>query len=444
MRRPDFPLDIFPRRLQGSMKKIAEAYSVNVEPVAVAMMTILSAAAGNTTRVMPKQGWAEPVFLWSMIIGPSGSGKTPFVAKLLEWIHSKQAQAYEVYKTHLDEYEQKVMRVANKNAVLRRPQLLKHIVSDITIESLAMSMEVQPRGLLSYQDELSGWLLSHDQYRSKGADRQKYLELWNCNPWLKDRVSGSQFIRSTGCALLGGIQPLVMPRIFQEDAFIDGLLPRFLFTTLVEQPYSSASVTIADIHDWNTLLVRFYQMPLTFREDHSIQHRVIPFTKDAHEIFSRFVNESRAKKHGLMQVFIPKLISYTVRISGILHLLREGEKDEIDADVIKDSIKVTDYFVAQAKELLGHYGSSQHQRSESREPLVDALKASKGHVKGGRLSLKLVAQEFNLRLPKELQQSNQAVAYSIIELGLRTRIAAGHSFVIWDTDAIERLFNSTN
>ena len=444
MKQPEFPLDIFPGKLQGSMRRIADAYAVNVDPVAVAMMTILSAAAGNTMRVLPKEGWAEPLFLWSMIIGPSGSGKTPFMSKLLEGVHSKQARAYEAYKRQLDNYEQKVVRLANKNAVLRRPQLVNHIVSDITIESLALSMEIQPRGLLSYQDELSGWLLSHDQYRTKGADRQKYLELWNCNPWLKGRVSGSQFIRNTGCALIGGIQPLIIPRIFREDSFVDGLLPRFLFTTLADQPYSDKIAAASDIQDWNALLARFYDIPLAFQEsDQSIQHRIIPFTKDAHDIFTRFVNESKASRRGLMQVFMPKLVSYAVRISGILHLLRNRDGEKIGTDVIKDSIRAAYYFTAQVRELLSYYGGpKQPQQAKAKERLIEVLKALRGHVKRGRIRLGLVVAEFNRHLPEELRQSHQNVAYLIKKLGLQTKSAAGYSYVVWDPTVVEELFKN--
>jgi len=438
----EFPIDIFPGRLQLSMKKMAEAYSVNVDPVAVAMITILSAAIGNTTRVLPKKGWLEPVFLWSVIIGPSGSGKTPFVTKLLENLYRRQSQAYQVYQGQMQGYERRVMRVTNRNAVIRRPQLLRYIVSDITIESLALAMEGQPRGILSYQDELSGWILSHDQYRARGGDRQKYLELWNCNPWMKDRVSGSQFIRNTGCALLGGIQPLVLPRVFQEDSFVDGLLPRFIFTSLSERPYSDLAITDEDMYEWNSLLHYCYQIALVRDEqEDAIRYRIIPFSPDAHHIFAKFTNELKDRQQGILQVFIPKLISYAVRLAGILYILRDTKEENINVDAIKDSIKLVDYFLGQVKGILGLYGKGGSQYSEQDERLISVLKVLKEKVANGELSIDMIAQEFNKDIPGELRLTNQLVAYKLLNMGLKTRITKGHSYVAWEQSAIEKLFS---
>ena len=65
------------------MNKMAKAYAINIEPVGVAMLTVISSAIGNTIRISPKKGWVEPPFLWTAIIGPSGSGKTPFTNNFL-------------------------------------------------------------------------------------------------------------------------------------------------------------------------------------------------------------------------------------------------------------------------------------------------------------------------------------------------------------------------
>jgi len=135
----------------------------------------------------------NPPFIWNISIGPSGSGKTPFTERLLKPVYDLQNGVANCKKDSNN---------LCKGSVL---QIFKHyIVSDITVEALGKVMNETPRGILVHHDELSGFIKSHDQYKAKGNDRQKYIELWGCKPWKRDRVSsGTTYIRNTGCSILG-------------------------------------------------------------------------------------------------------------------------------------------------------------------------------------------------------------------------------------------------
>ena len=67
------------------------------------------------------------------------------------------------------------------------------IVSDITIEALAMLLEENPRGLGVARDELSGWLASFNQYKGgKGADASQWLELYRAGVLIVDRKTAER------------------------------------------------------------------------------------------------------------------------------------------------------------------------------------------------------------------------------------------------------------
>ena len=433
----EFPKNIFSKSLVATIEKIATAYGTNFEPVAVSMISILSAAIGNVVRVSPKEGWSEAVFIWAIVIGNSGSGKTPMVNKLLSYLYARQSESYQIYKEQMDEYEKKMMRVSNRTAEFRKPQLIRFMVSDITIESLASAMEFQPRGILSYQEELAGWFKNHDKY--KGGDKERYLNLWSCSPWLRDRVKSSQFIRNTGLSLLGGIQPRVLPNVFQDDSFINGIFPRFLLTTLVAQPYSKLVITDEGMSEWNNLIRDCYCMPLQ-KDGDNIHYRVIKFSPGAHDIFADFSNELKEKRQGLLEVFVPKLISYTVRISGILHILRGTKDKDINVDVIRDSINLIFYFFGQVKDVLALYGEKSSQYSEQEIRLISILKLLEEKVADGLLSVDNITQEFNKGRQDRLCLDNQKIAYRLIDLGFRTRRTRGYSYLVWEQKVVEKLF----
>ena len=92
---------------------------------------------------------------------------------------------------------------------------------DTTIEALADVFEGQPRGVLIHQGRTFRARTGYESYKNgKGSDRQHILELFNCDPW-EDKIGNrvqSRF-RITGASIVGGLQPQIMPKIFDQDSF---------------------------------------------------------------------------------------------------------------------------------------------------------------------------------------------------------------------------------
>jgi len=84
-----------------------------------------------------------------------------------------------------------------------------------------------PRGLLVYRDELSGWIASLDRADRPG-DRAFFLEAWQgSGSHYVDRIGrGSQYVPALAASVLGGIQPCKLEPLVSGSAG-DGFLPRF-------------------------------------------------------------------------------------------------------------------------------------------------------------------------------------------------------------------------
>lgn len=453
----DFPLDVLPNDLKVFILRMAKAYNVLPDAVVVMVLTILSSAIGNSVRISPKYGWLEPPFLWSSIVGVSGSGKSPLQNKLVETINELQDKVLKVYLEELKQYEikestyQKSQRGKGDSTVVKpeKPKLIHYYTTDITLEALADILKTSPRGLVILQDELAGLIKGLNQYKGgKGNDAQKYLELWNCKPLKIDRVKSEscKYVFDTGCSILGGIQTLVLPSVFTAESFINGLIPRFLFSRLnVSQSDSTAdSMSSNDMGYWTGLVNKLYDKPLNRNKDtERNQPTVLTFTDSSLKIYLLWVNDLKRKSKYLPeqhQVFVPKFTSYVVRISGILQVLR-GSGNAITPDVVEDAIKIVKYFMGQAMSIIKEYGGG-IRLSELERDVVKCLLELKEVVKNGKLRTSLITDSLNKKIPEVMNQTNQGVAIILKKLGLETKPTAGFSYLIWEEDKLSKLFLS--
>lgn len=205
-----FPFDVFSEELQNLIDKISHCYQVEPSMVASVMLPLVGGAIGNAIRVSPKKGWNESPFIWMAIIAETGHGKSPIIKALTKPIIHAQGEAQQEYQDELADYEAdlKKFNCLNKNEQASqktptKPILRHYMVSDSTVEALGSVFEVTPRGVNIIWDELSGWLNSLNQYKTKaGNDRQHFLSLWNPEPWKIDRkITGSKFIQNTGATV---------------------------------------------------------------------------------------------------------------------------------------------------------------------------------------------------------------------------------------------------
>ncbi|NUO10027.1 MAG: DUF3987 domain-containing protein [Candidatus Brocadia sp.] len=453
----DFPIEIIPPELKKFIIKVALAIDIGTEVVASIAMSILSSCIGNSIRVSPKQGYDVPPFMWTGVVLPPGSGKTPLIDTLSKPIRKIQSDAYQKYKQQMKEYKAALRNFKKDENIGEEPEepvLEQYYTSDTTVEALADVFEHKPRGILNLQDELSSLILGMNQYKGGGNDRQHYLELFNCNSWKINRKSGSRFIPNTGTAIVGGIQPEVVPLVFGDNSFRDGFIHRFIFVCPDVRPmkFNRNCIRQDDSNYWENLIHWCYNIPLVVGEDGFVKSEIIRLNEEALGIWELFYNECGQLLTVMpvkIQGFIPKLILYSLKFMGILHVIKKFHNnavpDVIDHKITENSIILTKYFFGQVGKLLKLY-EKKDARKEYYTRIIHAIHSLQGKTTNGKLELQAILDTYNYRLPKELHLTSAGLS-SILrnELGLNTKISTGgYSFLIWEELKLKKLFKATS
>ena len=194
------------------LERAARGAGVTPDHVIVPLLSIASSLIGNARRVRASRSWSEPMSLWSCIVGYSGSGKTPGIdvsrralariersrkssVKELRIAHEQKATAAKAavkkWRTEVQEAVDKGLPPPGKPAGIDDPGPFvapRFCVSDVTIERLAVLIEVRPRGMLLVIDELAGLFANMTRYNSGGSDREFWLEAWNGGHHVVERL----------------------------------------------------------------------------------------------------------------------------------------------------------------------------------------------------------------------------------------------------------------
>lgn len=350
---PAFPTDTLPPLLQELVLKGSKALFCPPEYLGASALAILGAALGRDVHVRITETWKERGAIWVAIVGNPGDAKSPAIGPLL-------APVIE---------EQKRMRRQYEGAVARERELGKDgrpgevpcdkvLVSDATIEALQRVLQDNPKGVLMHQDELSGWVRSLCAYKGGlGADRQHWLSIWSNNTTSIDRKGGSRggmLLENPFVGIVGGIQPGVLHEIGAGRE--DGLVERFLFAR-----GSSREVTgmIWDGLDAD-LLAKWAGLWRRLRSGNDLRSivgmgREVTLDDEAKAVWEPWYVDVRNPKNvpESLHATWAKMPAQCMRIALILSQAGpDGAEPEVSADTLRRAIRLTEYFMGQARLLL--------------------------------------------------------------------------------------------
>lgn len=388
---PPLPVgQIFPPATAKWIETTAESVGAPADYVAVGLLGVLAGMSGAGVLIQATPEWGEPLVLWLAAIGAPSTGKTPALSaarRCIEVIETdaqtgdderrrehqaREASAKLAKDAWLDEVE-----TAHKNgtppplppADSKAPSPFvptQMLIGDATLESIADIVEGNPRGVVSWHDELAAWLQSFSRY-SSGSNRPAWLEGWSAGPVRINRKSRSEplQLRKLPLSVVGTIQPdRLREALTGAD---DGLPARFLYTWPDAPPFKALADRRAPQSEG--MLQRLRRIAAaTGTVDQPLALGLAP---DAFALFDAFAREhhGEAADHiGLASGWYGKGPGTVLRLAGALHLLREAEAaGPIGASIDAEAIRLAagfwgNYFLPHAMAAFSVAGLSEKER----------------------------------------------------------------------------------
>jgi len=246
--------DALPAGWEAWIAAEAAARAGPADYVAAGLTGAASGWIGNARRIAATDDWIEGVVLWFADIGAPSTSKTPTLRPMIEASRMLEREAEPAWREALSKHERdaeaaravdkkwrELMRdAANDNGELPerpldadeppRPTRPRVVTMDVSTEELQQILAETPRGLFHVRDELAGWLGSFDRYGGKGSDRAFYLECWNGDAFVCDRVryhDAPLRIERASLAIVGGIVPERLRDVLADVD--DGLAARLIY-----------------------------------------------------------------------------------------------------------------------------------------------------------------------------------------------------------------------
>lgn len=337
-----FPIEHLPDPLCSYTRAASKAIGCDLTYLVLPLLTVCGAMLGNRFRARVKDGWLEPPVIWTALVGESGSMKTPALFAILEPLYALQEsmienyqEAYQAYKIDHDNYLRQYAKFKTGKGTApecpTEPLLKQLIVSDATIEALAMILMRNPNGVLLVCDELGGWISSFDRYTQGkgGSDASHWLSTFGAKPLVMDRKTGpipQGYVPSAAVCITGGIQPGTMQSALGQQHRSNGLLARFLPASPPRQvkQWREEGITPRDkaiLADLVTRLMDF--VPKECVAGHEPYE--IPLDRNAKKIWCTFYNQhsqEQAMFTGDLAAAWSKLEYYAPRLALIFWAIR--------------------------------------------------------------------------------------------------------------------------
>ena len=357
-----FPVSIFPAKIQRIIKEVHECHSFPTDYISAAILTALAVGIGNTHLAQMKQGWLESPILYMALIGRPGANKSHPLSFAMKPFLDYDYEQNKLFEEQYSKFEEKMCmsrkeRIENgEDGFPQEPVRKRFLVSDVTPEGLSYIHAQNKRGLCLWTDELSAWFKNFNRYNN-GSEEQFWLSVFSAKTTISDRRSSksSIFIKRPYISVIGTIQKKILSELAKGERSSNGFIDRILFVMPNLQQkarWSDRELPENIERDWQAIIQHLIDMECPINEQQEIEPHVLSFTEEAkarlYEWQHHFSEQCDNETNDTIVSIYCKLEIYIIRFCLIIQLARwtcgECDKEAIDLLSVERAIRLTEYF----------------------------------------------------------------------------------------------------
>ena len=346
----EFPVSIFPNRIQRIIREVHECHSYPTDYIAASILTAIAVGIGNTHLVQIKQGWQESPILYMALIGRPGANKSHPLSFAMKPFLDFDYQQNQEYEKAYAEYERQMSMSRKERTECGyeqfplEPVRRRFLVSDVTPEGLSLIHAQNKRGLCLWADELSAWFKNFNRYNN-GSEEQFWLSVFSAKTTISDRKSAksSIFIKRPYISVIGTIQKKIIGELAKGERSSNGFIDRILFVmpNLQQKARWNDKELPANIEqEWHTIIEKLIHLECNYNDKREVEPYILHFDEEARKRLYEWQHHfselcDREGNDTIVSIYC-KLEIYIIRFCLVIQLARWtcGECDKTYIDLL--------------------------------------------------------------------------------------------------------------
>jgi len=401
---PPFPSTSLPEWLHGYVDAVAIATQTPVDLAAMLALSVIAISCAKKVIVRMKEGYCEPVNVYTVTALPSGNRKSQVFRTMIEPVQefesseahrqapeiARRNAAYKIREAQLKRAEEQAANATSRDkeelaeiagqfavelAEFDVPTATRLMVSDCTVEMLAVILR-QQGGRIAVMSPEGGeifGLMSGRYTATKEGNFEAFLKGHTGEPIRVDRVGRtSVFIDSPAITMGLTVQPEVIRSLISKQGFRGrGLLARNLYSMPVSllgrRDTDAPSVPIELQSMYAQKVLSLLRLPFVRDKDTKSAPFVLQFSDEAMvhmRHFERWIEPQLSEfgELGAMTDWGGKLFGAVGRIAGLLHMAEHAGAPtpweiRIDLKTVEWATEIGRYLIPHAKAAFDLMGS---------------------------------------------------------------------------------------